>query len=87
MDNTESGSPTEQPVASVESLEERLSFEALLANLSARFVNLPIDRVSDEIEDAQRRIFELLKLDRSTLWQVDVKEPGKLIPDLLTYPR
>ena len=60
-------------------LEEQLRFETLLAELSARFVNLPADRIDSEIEDAQRRICELLDLDRSTLWQVPEGEPGTLL--------
>ena len=60
-------------------LEERLKFETLLAELSARFVNLPSDRIDSEIEDAQHRICEFLDLDRSTLWQVPEGEPGRLL--------
>ena len=60
-----------------QALEERLRFEALLAELSAHFVNLPSDQIGSEIEDAQRRICELLDLDRSTLWQVCEGEPGR----------
>ena len=41
-------------------LEEQLRFETVLSEISARFVNLPAERVDDEIEDAQRRICELL---------------------------
>jgi len=44
-------------------------FEALLADLSAQFVNLPADRVDDAIQDAQRRIVEALEIDRSVLFQ------------------
>ena len=51
-------------------LEERLKFETLLAELSARFVNLPADQIDGEIEDAQRRICEFLNFDRSFLGQV-----------------
>jgi formate hydrogenlyase transcriptional activator len=46
-----------------------LNFEALLADLSARFVNLPADRVDDVIQQAQRSIVEALDLDRSVLFQ------------------
>ncbi|MHC1727266.1 MAG: sigma 54-interacting transcriptional regulator [Syntrophobacteraceae bacterium] len=60
-------------------LEERLKFETLLAELSARFVNLPADRIDSEVEDAQRRICKYLDLDRSTLWQVPEREPGTLL--------
>jgi len=67
-------------------LEERLKFETLLAELSARFVNLPPDRIDREIEDAQRRICELLDLDRSPLFQVPEREPGALLLTHLYQP-
>ena len=50
-------------------LEERLRFETLLADLSARFVGLAAEALDREIEDAQRRICQTLGLDRSTLGQ------------------
>ena len=62
-----------------EVLEERLKFEALLAEISMHFVNLPADQIDSEVEDAQRRICELLDLDRCTLWQVSEGEPGTLL--------
>ena len=60
-------------------LEEKLRFETLLSEISARFVNLPADRMDGKIEDAQRRICELLEIDRSTLFQVPEAEPGTLL--------
>jgi formate hydrogenlyase transcriptional activator len=60
-------------------LEERLRFETLLAETSSRFINLPADQIDSEVEDAQRRICELLDLDRSSLWQVPEGEPGTLL--------
>jgi formate hydrogenlyase transcriptional activator len=62
-----------------ETLEGRLRFERLLAEISARFVNLPADQIDGEIEDAQHRICELLDLDRSSLFQVPEGEPGTLL--------
>lgn len=59
-------------------VEERLRFETLLADLSARFVNLPADQIDDEIENAQRRICECLGLDLSSLWQGSVESPAFL---------
>ncbi len=50
-------------------LEARLRFEALLADLSAHFINLPAEQVDDCIVDAQRQICECLGFDVSTLWQ------------------
>jgi hypothetical protein len=59
-------------------LEERLRFETLLAEISSRFINLRADQIDGEIESAQRRICELLDIDRSSLWQVTEREPGVL---------
>ena len=67
-------------------LEERLRFETLLSEISARFVNLPADRIDAEIEYAQRRICELLDIDRSSLWQVREGEPGMLLLKHLHQP-
>jgi hypothetical protein len=36
-------------------LEERLRFETLLADLSAKFVSVPADRLDDEITNTQQR--------------------------------
>ena len=44
-----------------EALEDRLRFERLLSDLSARFVNMPPDRVDSEIEDGLRQILEFLR--------------------------
>ena len=48
---------------------KRLSFEKLLVDISARFVNLPPDRIDAEIEDSQRHICECLGIELSALWQ------------------
>ncbi|TVR61610.1 MAG: hypothetical protein EA420_11365, partial [Candidatus Competibacteraceae bacterium] len=48
-------------------LEERLRFETVLAELSARFVNLPPERVDQEIEEALRRLVAALRMDRAAL--------------------
>jgi formate hydrogenlyase transcriptional activator len=68
-------------------LEERLRFETLLAETSSRFVNLPSDQIDGEIEGAQRRICELLDLDRSSLWQVSEKEPERLLLTHIYQPQ
>jgi len=48
-------------------LKERLSFEELLSALSARFVNLSIDRVDAEIHDAMMKVLEFFNVDRFVL--------------------
>ena len=48
-------------------LEDRLRFETLLTELSARFINPPPDQVDREIEYALRRLVEALHADRTTL--------------------
>ena len=55
---------------------EQLRFETLLADLSARFVNVAADQVDREIMDAERRICELLGLDVAALWQWSNEAPG-----------
>jgi formate hydrogenlyase transcriptional activator len=59
-------------------LEERLNFETLISDLSARFVNVAAERVDAEIRHAQQRLVEALDVDRSALWQVPEREPGVL---------
>jgi PAS domain S-box-containing protein len=56
-------------------LEERLRFESLLTEISARFVSLPADQIDSEIEDAQRRICQCFELDVSSLWQWSDEKP------------
>lgn len=50
-------------------LEGRSGFEALLAELSACFINLPPDQVDSEIQKAQRRVCQYFQLERSAIWQ------------------
>jgi len=57
-------------------LEERLQFETLLTDISARFANLPADQIDGEIEEAQRSVCECLGLDLSSLWQWAGESPG-----------
>jgi len=59
-------------------LADQLRTETLLAELSARFIHLPANRIEREIQDAQRRICEILDLDRSTLLQISEDEPDAM---------
>jgi formate hydrogenlyase transcriptional activator len=52
-------------------------FSQLLLELSVRFVHLPPDQVDGEIEDALRRVCELLGIQRSSLWQGSHEAPDK----------
>ena len=60
-------------------LKEPLRFETLLAEISARFINLPADQINNGIEAAQHRICEFLDLDRSALRQILDLDPGTLL--------
>ena len=55
------------------------AFEALIADLSSRFVNLAPDELDHEIEDALRRVCEQLDIDLALLWQWS-DAPGCLVP-------
>jgi C4-dicarboxylate-specific signal transduction histidine kinase len=48
-------------------LEERLTFERLLADLSARFANASGDQVEREIESALKQLLEFLDFDRGAI--------------------
>ena len=50
-------------------LNERLTFERLLADLSARFANVPADAVESEIERGLRELIAFLNYDRSTFFE------------------
>jgi formate hydrogenlyase transcriptional activator len=56
--------------------EKRLEFEKFLADLSARFVALPPDRVDDEIRNALEKVLEFFQIDRCNLFQL---LPGKTL--------
>lgn len=56
--------------------EDPKRLEVLLLEISARFVRLTLENLDVEILDGQRRICELLDLDRSTLWQQSVDDPA-----------
>ena len=58
----------------------RLEFEALIADLSSRFINLPPGEVDPAIEDALRRVCELLGIDFAALWQWSTTSPGVITP-------
>ena len=59
--------------------DELLPFERLLTEISTLFINLPADQIDNEIKAAQRRICELLDIDRSTLWITSQDDPGTLL--------
>jgi PAS domain S-box-containing protein len=65
--------------ASGERPDSRLEFETLLADLSSRFINLPPDQVDREINDALRRVCELLGIDLAVLWQWPGPAPDVII--------
>ena len=74
-ENVARHSPIELPL----DLQEQLEFETLLSELSARFVNLPADKVDSAIEQSQRSICECLGIDHSSVWQGSPSEPGILL--------
>ena len=72
--------------SAVEPLGSRLEFETLLSDLSSRFINVSPGDVDREIEDALRRVCELLGLDVAVLWQWSASTPDLILPTH-AYPR
>ena len=70
----------------VAELEERLRFETLLSDLSARFINLAADDVDNEIEAVLGRIVEFLGLDRSTIFQFSEDGTAMLVSHCWAAP-
>jgi PAS domain S-box-containing protein len=75
-----------EPETSHGELLRKLSFETLLSELSARFINLPVNEVDDIIVDAQRQICDCLGFDVSTLWQISGGETNRLVLTHLYSP-
>jgi hypothetical protein len=50
-------------------LQERLNFERMFSDLSAKFVNLPNQQVDEEIEHGLKLTVESLGIDRSSVAQ------------------
>jgi formate hydrogenlyase transcriptional activator len=59
------------------SVEELLAFERMLADLSARFANIPAEQVEFEIQVAQTILRQFLEFDRSTFGEF--QEDGSLV--------
>lgn len=59
--------------------ENLQAFERLLADISARFVNLPVDCVDDAITDALRQFVLLLDVDRSQLIRFSATDGEALV--------
>jgi formate hydrogenlyase transcriptional activator len=57
--------------------DERLKFEALLSDLSAAFINVPVGEVDRKIEQGLQRIVEFLGFERCSIWQFS-PEDGRL---------
>ena len=53
-----------------ETLKERLGFEALLSDLSVRFVNVSQEEIDREIEQALKQILAFFQVDRCALVRV-----------------
>jgi len=55
-------------------LKERLRFERLLSNLSARFINLAPDQIDHEIQNALRQILEFFQVERCGLVRIPAND-------------
>ena len=53
-----------------EALEERLAFEQLLSNLSARFVSISPDQMDTEIEGGLKQVLKFFQVERCGLLQI-----------------
>jgi formate hydrogenlyase transcriptional activator len=66
----ELGSANTRLVASQRELAERLKFETVLSDISARFINLPPEKLDVEIESGLRMVLEFFQVDRCGLLRI-----------------
>lgn len=66
--------------------EKQLAFEKLLAELSARFINISADEVDASIERAQQEVCSFLDLDLAAVWQWEDNRPEFLTMTHLYRP-
>ena len=64
----------------LESTDDRLEFETMIAELSTRFINLSAAELDREIEEALRRISLSLGIELAILWQFPDNAPGVIRP-------
>jgi signal transduction histidine kinase len=57
----------------LETLDERLRFETLVADTSAILSNLPISDIDEQVRDSLGHIARFLKVDRGSLWRPTVE--------------
>ena len=69
-------STVDPPQPSAEQVQSSLEFEILITALSSRFTNLRPDKVDGEIQNALRRVCELLGIDFAVLWQWSASGSG-----------
>ena len=55
-------------------LDQRTNFEALVADISARFVNLDIDQVDHALDNTLPRLGEFLEVNRGIILQLDDRD-------------
>jgi formate hydrogenlyase transcriptional activator len=70
----------ERPQSDSEHIGSHLEVEALISDLSSRFINLPAGDVDREIDDALRRVCESLGIDVAVLWQWLGTNPSVISP-------
>lgn len=59
----------EEHKKTLKAIEERLKFEELISRLSARFINLPVNEIDREINNALLDIIKHLHMDRSYIYE------------------
>jgi PAS domain S-box-containing protein len=64
---TPSRAGNEEPSKDDVAIGDRLRFEQMISDLSARFINLPPSRLDSEIEKALKRVLEFFQVDRCGL--------------------
>ena len=57
-------------ISELQKLKTQFDFERLISNISARFVNISLERVHEEIESALLQLLQFFRLDRCRLMRI-----------------
>lgn len=69
-----------------ESFEEHLRFEKLIANLSSKLVNLPFDKIDQQIVDCMQLVTDFFQVDRCQIGQLNKNENKIFVSHYYSLP-
>ncbi len=67
-------------------MQDQLIFEKLVSDISAKFVNIFLERVDEEIQNAMQKVLDFFKVDRFALLEAFPDNDTWIISHCVTVP-